>query len=104
MIGAGRKNAKNNTFDGVLMGNVELESNISPADNPNLGLDNKSGIGIYGFNDGAQSFGFNIDGTAFLGKSGRGRIIFNGNYGVIASANWFSSGGSIGGETGGITK
>ena len=99
MIGAGRK-SKNNTFEGVLMGNIALgtESDIgfenasAPGflDQTNAGYSNQSGLGLYGFHDGSQSFGFNIDGSAFLGKAGAGRIIFNGNYGVIASANWFS--------------
>ena len=99
MIGAGRK-SDNNTFEGVLMGNIGLgtgggvgfenaHTNPDSLDSDNLGYANQSGLGLYGFNDGAQSFGFNIDGSAFLGKAGSGRIIFNGNYGVIASANWF---------------
>jgi hypothetical protein len=40
MIGAGRKTA-NNTFEGVLMGNLAGGAGI------------KTGLGIYGFNDGA---------------------------------------------------
>ena len=79
MVGAGRK-TKNNTFEGVLMGDIEAGAGFNP--------DNKSGLGLYGFNDGAQSFGFNIDGTAFLGKSGRGRILFDGNSGSISSASY----------------
>lgn len=91
MIGAGRKTIEN-TFEGVLMGDVAIGSNsdIGSQQANDIGLSNHTGLGIYGFNDGAQSFGFNIDGTAFLGKSGRGRIMFNGNYGLIASANWFA--------------
>ena len=97
MVGAGRKSS-NNTFEGVLMGNVALgtESNIGFEDGNNIGVSNQTGLGIYGFHDGAQSFGFNINGTAFLGKTGKGRIIFNGNQGVIASSNWFLSGGKLG--------
>jgi hypothetical protein len=41
MVGAGRKTT-NNTFEGVLMGNVEGASE-----------DNATGIGLYGFHDGA---------------------------------------------------
>jgi hypothetical protein len=99
MLGAGRK-SKNNTFEGVLMGNIALgtESDIGfenvytddTLSSTNLGYSNHTGLGLYGFHDGAQSFGFNIEGSAFLGKAGKGRIIFNGNYGVIASANWFA--------------
>ena len=77
MIGAGRKTA-NNTFEGILLGNVGGQ----------VGTDNATGIGLYGYNDGAQSFYFGIDGTAFLGKSGRGRIHFNGNNASISSASY----------------
>lgn len=73
MVGAGRKTTKN-TFEGVLMGNVEGASE-----------DNATGIGLYGFHDGAQSFHFGVDGTAFIGKSGHGRIRFDGNHGSIYS-------------------
>lgn len=79
MIGAGKKN-DNNTFDGVLMGDIEAGANFD--------TDNASGLGLYGFNDGAQSFHFGIDGKAFLGKAGRGRIIFDGNKGTISSASY----------------
>ena len=93
MIGAGRKSS-NNTFEGVLMGDVAtnagLGSGFDESGGASIGTSNHRGLGIYGFNDGAQSFGFNIDGTAFLGKAGKGRIIFDGNYGIIASMNWFS--------------
>jgi hypothetical protein len=44
MIGAGKKNA-NNTFDGILMGDIEAGANFD--------TDNASGLGLYGFNDGA---------------------------------------------------
>ncbi len=79
MVSAGRKN-KDNQFEGVLMGDIEAGAKFNP--------DNKSGLGIYGFHAGAQAFGFNIDGTAFLGKSGRGRILFDGNSGSISSASY----------------
>jgi hypothetical protein len=59
MMGAGVKNS-DNTFSGVLMGEVgtKLDSNLQ--------------IGLYGYNHGQQAFGFKEDGTAFIGKSGRG--------------------------------
>lgn len=79
MVGAGRKTT-NNTFEGVLMGNVEGASE-----------DNATGIGLYGFHDGAQSFHFGIDGTAFIGKSGHGRIRFDGNHGSIYSDQFDSN-------------
>lgn len=77
VVGAGVKN-HDNTFSGVLMGDVGSVEDSS----------NHSGLGLYGFHKGAQSFGFNVDGTAFLGKSGSGRITFNGNKGIIQSANY----------------
>lgn len=79
MIGAGIKTA-NNTFEGVLMGDIERGANFD--------TDNQSGIGLYGFNDGAQSFAFTVDGKAFLGKAGRGRIYFDGDSGTISSASY----------------
>lgn len=93
MIGAGKKTA-NNTFEGVLMGDVAegTVGDIGFYTNPGIG--NQTGVGIYGFHDGEQSFCFNSDGTAFLGKSGGGRIIINGNSGYLASANWFTGKGS----------
>lgn len=78
MVGAGVKN-EDNTFSGVLMGNVAL------ADEK---IGNKTGIGMYGFHHGEQSFGLNVDGTAFFGKAGSGRIEFDGNKGTIRSYNY----------------
>ena len=75
MFGAGQKST-NNTFEGVLMGNVAKGAGLN------------SNIGIYGFNDGIQSFGLNIDGTAFFGKAGNGRIQIDGNSGRISSASY----------------
>lgn len=83
MLGAGRKTT-NNTFEGILMGNVYQATG-----------DNATDIGLYGFHDGAQSFNFNIDGTAFLGKAGHGRIVFNGNEGTIKSAGYDTGEGML---------
>lgn len=82
MVGAGIK-TENNTFEGVLMGDIQRGANFDS--------NNASGIGIYGFNDGAQSFYLGIDGRAFFGKSGRGRIYFDGNQGTIASASYLQN-------------
>ena len=82
MIGAGKKDS-NNTFSGILMGDIQGGAKFNP--------DNKTGIGIYGFHEGAQSFAFSNDGTGFIGKSGNGRIIFDGNTGQIKSAAWLTS-------------
>lgn len=73
MVGAGIKD-ENNTFSGVLMGDITQAFE-----------DNHNGLGLYGFHQNDQSFGFNIDGTAFIGKAGHGRIWFNGNNGTISS-------------------
>lgn len=73
MVGAGIKDT-NNTFSGVLMGDVTQAFN-----------DNHNGLGLYGFHQSDQSFGFNVDGTAFIGKAGHGRITFDGNEGIIQS-------------------
>lgn len=80
MVGAGKKNT-DNTFSGVLMGDVLAGAGLQVAEN-------HEGLGIYGFHHGDQSFGFNIEGTAFIGKSGRGRIYFDGNQGTITSGNY----------------
>lgn len=82
MIGAGKKNS-NNTFSGILMGDIQGGAKFNS--------DNKTGIGIYGFHEGAQSFAFSNDGTGFIGKSGNGRIIFDGNTGQIKSAAWLNN-------------
>lgn len=82
MVGAGIK-TENNTFEGVLMGDIQRGANFDS--------NNASGIGIYGFNDGAQSFYLGVDGRAFFGKSGRGRIYFDGNSGTIASASYLQN-------------
>ena len=76
MVGAGKKE-KDNSYTGVLMGDIE-----------SLGNKNQKGVGVYGLEHGSQSFCLNTDGTAFFGKSGSGRIFFDGNTGVIKSGNY----------------
>ena len=78
-IGAGKKEA-DNSFSGVLMGDIGRGFNFDP--------DNMSGLGVYGFNEGAQSFCLNVDGKAFFGKAGRGRIYIDGDSGTISSASF----------------
>lgn len=82
MLGAGKKTS-NNTFEGILMGDINAGANFDTY--------NANGIGLYGFNDGSQSFYFGVDGTAFLGKSTSGRIKFDGNNGFIYSQKWLNS-------------
>lgn len=74
MVGAGKKES-DNTYTGVLMGDVESGS----------GDKTVKKTGVYGYNHGMQSFGFMDDGTAFIGKMGKGRIVFDGNEGRITS-------------------
>ena len=78
MIGAGKKDSFNR-FNGVLMGDISAANN-------------QHDIGLYGYHEGVQSYGLNINGTAFIGKSGRGQIKFNGNSGYIQSGNYGKSG------------
>lgn len=85
MIGAGKKDEENR-FNGVLMGDVkDAISNIIT-------------LGLYGFNQGVQSFGWKVDGTGFIGKSGQGQILFDGNRGTISSGIWKNSNKKIGME------
>lgn len=78
-IGAGKKE-ENNSFSGVLMGDIGKGMNFD--------TDNMDGLGLYGFNKGAQSFCLSSDGKAFFGKAGRGRIYFDGDSGTISSASY----------------
>lgn len=73
----GVKKNSNNTFSGVILGDVK---NIDATTGYNTGL--------YGYQNGAQSYGFRDDGTAFIGKSGTGRIEFDGEKGVIQSGGY----------------
>ena len=78
LIGAGTKNTYNE-FSGVVMGSFGTQTDNS------LGK-----IGLYGYKEGAESYGFNVDGTAFIGTSGEGRIYFDGENGVIAGPDWWT--------------
>ena len=77
-IAAGKKDSEDNSFSGVIMGDWEDVTGETAV----------SQVGLYGFHKGAMSFGFKDDGTAFIGKSGTGRIEFDGEDGVIKSATW----------------
>lgn len=81
MIGAGVKNI-DNSFSGVLMGD------ISKTGDPVSGSLSSyyNGIGLYGFDANSRSFGLNVNGKAFFGKTGRGQILIDGNKGTITSA------------------
>ena len=70
----------NNRFNGVILGDIAATGQDDESNNIYY-----SGTGLYGYNAGEKSFGFNINGRAFLGKAGRGQILFDGNSGTIAS-------------------
>lgn len=72
MLVAGKK--ANGKFTGVVMGD--------------MGTLNKFETGLFGIHEGISSFGFKTDGTAYLGKSGSGRIEFNGDKGTITSEGY----------------
>lgn len=76
-IAAGSKD-NNNKFSGVLMGTVGQDGTSAKH-------------GLYGYNKGALVFAFTEDGKAYLGKSGSGRIEFDGNKGIITSSSWTAS-------------
>lgn len=78
MLGAGRKNS-NNTFSGVLIGDVKAGT----------GLDTmQKATGVYGIHEGQLSYGFRDNGTGFIGKSGHGQILLDGNTSVIRNAGY----------------
>lgn len=78
MMGAGYKDNLNR-FNGVLMGDVRTDVDIAQ---------NLTGVGLYGFNAGAQSFAWDINGKGFIGKSGRGRLWFDGDNSAIFSEGY----------------
>lgn len=75
MIGAGKKNA-DNQFSGVLMGDVKKADN-------DISL-----TGLYGYQNGIQTFSLTEDGRAKFGASGNGQIQIDGNRGIIQSGNY----------------
>lgn len=75
MIGAGKKNS-DNQFSGVLMGDVKKANN-------DVAL-----TGLYGYQNGIQTFSLTEDGKAKFGVSGSGQIQIDGNQGVIESGNY----------------
>lgn len=88
-MGAGYKSPQTNLFTGVLMG--------ADASQPRSATDTRFGsfteedvqkrpylTGLFGYQDGVQSFGLMENGTAFFGRAdGGGRIIIDGNNATI---------------------
>lgn len=81
-IVAGKKN-EDNTFSGVILGNISSSGNV---ENQFSGT-----TGLYGYSKGGQSYALLEDGTAYFGKAGAGRIYFDGDKGTIKSASWDNS-------------
>lgn len=75
MLGAGYKDSENR-YNGVLIGDVQHT------------VDQAVKTGVYGYHEGIQSFGLNINGTAFFGKTDKGQIQFDGNSGTIQSMSF----------------
>ena len=88
MVAAGHKDV-NNRFSGVIMGDIGTIDNNEQSQVNTV-------TGLYGYHQGTQSFGFLENGTGFIGKSGTGRIYFDGEHGTIQSGNYNSSGGTDG--------
>lgn len=82
MLGAGKKNS-NNTFSGVLIGDVQGGTGNNSAE---------ALTGVYGLHEGQISYALKEDGTATFGKSGKGQIQIDGNSGTIKSGNYDTSG------------
>lgn len=80
---AGKKNG-DNTFSGVVLGDWTPTNSDSSL---------TAGTGLFGYDKGEQSYGFRDDGTAFIGKSGAGRIEFYGDAGIIQSSNYGNNAG-----------
>ena len=78
MVGAGRKNPEGNTFDGVLMGEIEYKDDYTGQI--------KNATGLFGYDKSERAFGFDINGEAFIGKPDVGRIYVNGSTGRITSS------------------
>ena len=76
-IAAGKKNA-DNSFSGVMLGDW---SSSGHGENPFL----TNQTGVYGFHEGMLSYALLEDGTAFFGKSGKGRIILDGDKSTISN-------------------
>lgn len=80
-ISAGKKES-DNSFSGVMIGDwSRTDTDASVAKQ----------TGVYGFNHGAMSYAFKQDGTAFIGKDGKGRIFLNGESATLYSAKWLTN-------------
>lgn len=83
MLGAGRKNKDDNTFSGVLIGDIKSATGLNSV---------QKATGVYGIHKGQLSYGFRDDGTGFIGKAGQGQILLDGNKSYIRNAGYLSDG------------
>lgn len=83
-IAAGKKES-DNTFTGVMMGDWEGKDGFEDSATADLA----EHTGLFGFQKGVCSFGFKDNGTAFIGKPGKGRLQFDGDKSIIQS-NWMA--------------
>lgn len=86
-IAAGKKNS-DNTFSGVMLGDWSI-------DPEGINYEIKSQTGIYGFHHGMMSYAFKENGTAFIGKSGKGRILLDGDKSTIQSEGYNDGYGTL---------
>ena len=81
VMGAGRKESDDNTFTGLLLGDL-------PKDN--IEADNRTGL--LGYEHGEKTYGIFDDGTMFLGKASTAQLTFNGTDGYIQNAGYGPNG------------
>ena len=82
MLGAGRKN-DNNTFSGVLIGDIYTGTGQLEADTK---------TGVYGLHEGEISYALKEDGTATFGKKNHGQILIDGYDSTLKSASRITDG------------
>lgn len=88
MIAAGAKN-NDNSFTGLIMGDIRKGNGDNNID------DDFYDIGLYGFHEGRQSFGLLSKGTAFFGKSNKGRIMIDGDSSTLYNEGYEEYGGMV---------
>lgn len=86
MLGAGRKNTDDNTFSGVMIGDMAKGTGHNKA---------YAETGVYGLYHGDVSFALKDDGTATFGVAGRGQIHLNGNESTITSQGYLNNEGGL---------
>lgn len=84
-ISAGRKN-NDGTFSGVCIGDWDGKWIMDSTGRY---------TGVYGFDEGELCYGFMDNGTAFLGKSSKAQILFDGNRSTITSTSYENNQGGI---------